>query len=78
MGRSRNSLSVVRLADELRTEADAYLFLEDVRWGDRPVCPHCGSVRRHYFLKPSNGTSRKTRTGSESQRRVWKCADCRK
>jgi transposase-like protein len=71
-------LSIVKLADQLRTEADAYLFLEDLRWGDQPVCPHCGSVRKHYFLNPANGQSRKTRTGSASQRRVWKCADCRK
>ncbi len=71
-------LSIPFLADQLRTEADAYLFLEELRWNGRPVCPHCGSVRKAYFLKPRNGASRKTRTGSESQRRVWKCADCRK
>src|SRR3954454_1064616 len=75
MGRA---LSIPFLADKLRTDADAYLFLEDLRWNGKPVCPHCGSVRKHYFLKPRNGDSRKTRTGSESQRRVWKCSDCRK
>ena len=72
------SISVLKLADQLRTEADAYKYLEELRWGDRPVCPHCGSVRTPYFLTPENGASRKTRTGSASQRRVWKCADCRK
>jgi transposase-like protein len=72
------SINVLKLADELRTEGDAYLYLEGMRWGDTPICPHCGSVRKHYFLKPSNGTSRKTRNGSPSERRVWKCADCRK
>lgn len=71
-------LSIPDLADRLHTEADAYKLLEDLRWGDEQVCPHCGSVRKHYFLNPSNGKSRKTRTGSASQRRVWKCADCRK
>lgn len=71
-------LSLIKLADQLRTEADAYKYLEALRWGDQPSCPHCGSVRQPYFLKPSNGSSRKTRTGSASQRRVWKCADCRK
>ena len=70
--------SIPQLADKLRTEADAYKFLEDLRWGDKPVCPHCGSVRKPYFLNPKNGTSRKTRTGAASERRVWKCADCRK
>jgi transposase-like protein len=72
------SINVLQLADELRTEADAYIYLERMRWGDQPICPHCGSVRKHYFLKPSNGTARKTRTGAPTERRVWKCADCRK
>jgi hypothetical protein len=72
------SMTVLQLADRLRTEADAYLLLEDMRWHGRPVCPHCGSVGEHYFLTPRNGSSRKTRTGTESERRVWKRRDCRK
>ncbi len=72
------SLNVLNLADRLRTEADAYEFLEELRWNGRPVCPHCGSVRKPYFLKPSNGKTRKTTRGAASERRVWKCADCRK
>jgi len=72
------ALSIIALADKLRTDADAYEFLEDLRWNGKPVCPHCGSVRKHYFLTPANGASRKTRTGTASERRVWKCADCRK
>src|SRR4051812_17241907 len=75
---SAMSINVLKLADELRTEGDAYGYLENLRWGDKPVCPHCGSVRKHYFLKPANGKARKTRTGAPSERRVWKCADCRK
>jgi hypothetical protein len=71
-------MSVLQLADKLRTEADAYRLLEDWRWGDRPVCPHCGSVGAHYFLNPANGRSRKTRTGAASERRVWKCRECRR
>lgn len=71
-------LSIPTLATSLRTEADAYAFLEQLRWGDEPRCPHCGSERPPYFLKPQNGASRKTRTGSTSERRVWKCAACRK
>lgn len=72
------SVNVLQLADELRTEADAYAYLERMRWGDEPVCPHCGSVRKHYFLAPKDGKARKTRTGAPTERRVWKCADCRK
>jgi transposase-like protein len=70
--------SIPQLAQRLRTEADAYRFLEDLRWGDKPVCPHCDSERQPYFLTPRDGVSRRTRTGSSSERRVWKCAGCRK
>jgi transposase-like protein len=71
-------LSFPQLAGKIRTEADAYKFLEDLRWGDEAICPHCGSVDKHYFLNPANGSSRKTRTGAASHRRVWKCKACRK
>jgi transposase-like protein len=73
-----DQLSILTLSEQLRTEADAYLFLEDLRWGGKPACPHCGNVERIYFLNPANGASRKTRTGTASQRRVWKCSACRK
>ena len=74
---ARTRLSLIQLADRLRTEADAYEYLEDLRWRGQPVCPHCGGIEP-YFLTPKNGTDRKTRTGSVSQRRVWKCRECRK
>jgi transposase-like protein len=31
-----------------------------------------------YFIEPSNGVSRSTRTGAQSERRVWRCRDCKK
>jgi transposase-like protein len=70
------ALTVLQLADKLRDEADAYKFLEDMRWAGEPVCPHCGADRP-YFLKAREG-ERRTRTGNTSQRRVWKCRECRK
>jgi len=69
--------NVLALAERIPDEAAAYRFLEDLRWADKPVCPHCGSVNDHYFLNPQ-GEGRKTRTGKVSARRVWKCKDCRK
>jgi|SRR5579872_459329 len=71
-------LSIPALAQRIPTEAAAYEFLEELRWHGEPVCPHCGSIAQHYFLTPKNGTSRKTNRGSDSQRRVWCCKDCRK
>ncbi len=75
---SKQEFSIPTLANQITTEADAYFLLERLRWDGEPVCPHCYVVGGHYFLKPANGTSRKTRTGSTSQRRVWKCHKCRK
>jgi transposase-like protein len=71
-------ITITHLIEKVPTEAAAYAYLEGLRWPDKPVCPHCGSINDHYFLKPANGTSRKTRTGAISERRVWKCKDCRK
>lgn len=59
-------------------EADAYAVLEKLRWPNGPVCPHCGNTKA-YFLNPKNGSSRATGPKKTmSQRRVWKCAACRK
>lgn len=66
------------IATTVKTEADAYAYMENLRWPDGPVCPHCGNMDKHYFLKPRDKAGRKTRTGEVTQRRVWKCAACRK
>lgn len=71
-------ISIVHLIERIPDEAAAYHYLEELRWPDKPVCPHCGSINDHYFLKPKDEVGRRTRTGNVSQRRVWKCKDCRK
>jgi transposase-like protein len=73
-------ISVTSLANKIQTEADAYALLESMRWGDpvNPVCPHCGYEGGAYFIRPMNGTSRKTNRGTTSQRRLWCCRVCRK
>jgi len=76
---SKQEFSIPSLAARCATEADAYLLLEELRWGGKPdACPHCGGMEKLYFLNPANGETRKTRTGSASARRVWKCGHCRK
>ncbi len=75
----KQEFSIPKLAAQIATEADAYLLLEELRWGGTPdACPHCGGMGRCYYLKPADGVARKTRTGAVSQRRVWKCGHCRK
>jgi transposase-like protein len=64
------------IARHFSDENEAYLFLEKLRWSGHPVCPHCGSDRA-YFLQPRT-PDRYTRTGHATQRRVYKCAACRK
>ena len=64
------------IAGKTSTEADAYILLENWRWHGKPVCPHCGSIAEHYFLAPRGGV-RVTNRGTETQRRLWKCHDCR-
>ncbi len=71
-------ISIIDLVEQIPTEAAAYTFMERLRWPDKPICPHCGSVAEHRFLAPENGSSRRTRTGTLSQRRVWKCRDCKR
>jgi transposase-like protein len=73
-----NRISIPALSKQVQTEADAYLFMEELIWDGRPVCPHCAGVRKHYFLTPKAPEGRKARTGKVSERRVWKCADCRR
>jgi transposase-like protein len=72
--------SIPSLAAMIATEADAYRLLEELRWGNEaPACPKCGTIGETYYMAPRDGSKcRKTRTGSLSQRRVWKCRACRK
>src|SRR5579862_4963838 len=63
----------------IQTEADAYRYMEALRWPDGPVCPHCGHDGKHWYLKPKGETeARKTRTGAPSERRVWRCSSCKR
>jgi transposase-like protein len=75
------ALSIPKLIARTPDEESAYKLLEELRWGNpvQPVCPHCGSDRKHYFLTPRNGVGRVTGPNKTiSVRRVWKCAACRK
>lgn len=63
--RVMQKLSIPALAEMVPDEEAAYILLEGWRWGDRPVCPHCGSVRTPYFLTPK-ATEGRGRSGSGS------------
>jgi transposase-like protein len=69
--------TVTALADRLRTEADAWEFLEELRWPGGVACPKCHGSDV-YLIVPKNGTSRRTSSGSMSQRRTWNCRACKR
>jgi transposase-like protein len=69
--------TIASLSRKIFTEADAYLYLENMRWHGEAKCPKCLSTDVHY-VEPTNGVSRTTAGGSQSERRVWRCRPCRK
>lgn len=54
-------------AEYFNDKEKAREYLEQIRWGDNPYCPHCGNCDKIYKLK---GIS--TRPG------LYKCKECRK
>ena len=77
----KQEFSIPSLAARIASDADAYKLLEQLRWpeGMPDGCPHCGGIEKFYFLAPKDGgDTRKTRTGAETARRLWKCSACRK
>lgn len=47
-------------------EEKAREYLERLRWPNGVICPHCGSIGKHYNL-----------LGKSHRKGLWKCADCR-
>lgn len=78
-------LTLKELRNRVTDEHDAYLLMEELRWGKdnaRLTCPHCGHDKA-YFLNPkggARGTGKPKADGKRTQsvRRVYKCAKCRK
>lgn len=79
----KQPMAIISIANRITTEEEAYLYLEELRWGKgdekRPVCPHCGLMKAYFLKTPPGGrrTGTAERAG-KSSRRIWKCAGCRK
>lgn len=66
------------LAAAIPDEGTAYEYLEGLRWpSGTPRCPHCDNLGAN-FIRPRNGSTRTTRTGAQTARRLWQCKKCRK
>lgn len=77
MSTTATKATIASLSRDITNEPEAYAYLEGLRWKGTPVCAHCDSTDV-YLIVPKNGTSRKTRTGNMSERRVWRCRGCKK
>jgi transposase-like protein len=60
------------LAARYRDEDAARERIEETRWPDGPVCPHCGIVNEATKLGPREDSKSGVRKG------VWNCNGCRK
>ncbi len=44
--------TIAEFNDYFRDEKTCYQFLEQQRWNGQAVCPHCGSAKKPYSVKP--------------------------
>ncbi len=65
-------MSLIKIMNQVPDEDSAREYLEAIRWKDGIVCPHCGSISKHYALRPKTDSKNPARKG------VYKCKDCRK
>ncbi len=65
-------MNLVDIGKHFNDADTARKFLEDMRWRDGVICPHCGIVGEAYRLTPKGSTKTRVRKG------VWKCKECRK
>jgi transposase-like protein len=56
------AINLIEFQERFATEQDCINYLAKARWGEEPICPHCGTFGAYKF---SNG-------------RLFKCKSCRK
>lgn len=55
--------SILQLVETFKTELDCYKYLENIKWKDGVVCPHCGNTHKIWKLK---------------DHKTYKCSTCLK
>ena len=65
-------MSLMKIMKEIPDADSARAYLENLRWKDGVICPHCGTIDNHYQIKPKADSVAPARKG------VYKCKDCRK
>lgn len=64
-------INLANIAEHFSDPDKAREFLENQRWPEGPICPHCGELDNAYRLEPKAGSKKAVRKG------VWKCGGCR-
>jgi transposase-like protein len=59
--------SFAQMLDVLNTDEACRIFLENIRWGGEPVCPHCSSINKDHYKLNVKGEFKGQ----------YKCKDCR-
>jgi transposase-like protein len=59
--------SFVEMLTVLTDDNACRIFLEDLRWDGKPVCPHCGSINENHYKLNTKGVFNG----------LYKCKDCR-
>lgn len=65
------TLTLMAIMERYSTEEAARQYFEELRWGDRKLCPHCGNCAQDRIYKVSPNRAKKIRAG------LHKCAECR-
>lgn len=80
MKKEKGSLLEPRFQDEDKARE----YLEQMRWPDGPVCPHCGLIGEAYRINVKEKTAAEIAALKAAGKRVrkarkglWKCAGCR-
>lgn len=60
--------TLLQMMDTLHTEEDCRVYLENVHWNGKPICPHCGSISENHYKLTQNGEFKG----------LYKCRDCGK
>lgn len=47
--------SLLHMIDTLLTGEDCRVYLENMRWGGKQICPHCGSISEHHYKLIKDG-----------------------
>jgi transposase-like protein len=71
-------MNLAELSAVVSNEAKAFELVEQLRWPDGAVCPHCGLAGRANKLPPQRTKPSKRHPEGKPVHGLWKCYACRK